>query len=63
MTDSDEPAQPKDVRKNTIALDDKFPDGTSDEDRVCWVCKGDTAYRNCKIICKNCGFTRDCSDP
>jgi hypothetical protein len=43
--------------------DDKFPDGTTESDRHCWVCNGDTAYRNCKIICKNCGFTRDCSDP
>ncbi len=41
---------------------DKFPAGTDQTDRTCWVCGGETAYRNCKIICKNCGFTRDCSD-
>lgn len=30
---------------------------------VCIIC-GDTAVaRKCKIICQNCGYTRDCSDP
>jgi hypothetical protein len=58
-TDEKRPA----TEKHKVALDDKFPDGTTDEDRTCWVCGGETAYRNCKITCKNCGFTRDCSDP
>jgi hypothetical protein len=43
--------------------DDQFPEGTDETDRVCWVCEGKTVYRHCKIICANCGFTRDCSDP
>jgi hypothetical protein len=46
-----------------IKPEDGFPDGTTEADRVCWVCGGRTAYRQCKIICTNCGFTRDCSDP
>ena len=41
----------------------KFPAGTTAEDRVCWVCGGATLYRHCRIVCSNCGFTRDCSDP
>ncbi len=34
-----------------------------DDDGVCWVCGGRTQTRHCKIVCLNCGFTRDCSDP
>jgi len=34
-----------------------------DDDRLCWVCGGPTQERHCKIVCHNCGFTRDCSDP
>ena len=33
------------------------------EDTACWVCGRLTSYRHCKIVCSNCGFTRDCSDP
>ena len=29
----------------------------------CDICGGPTHERHCKIICLNCGFTRDCSDP
>lgn len=41
----------------------KWPAGTSQADRVCWVCKGPTIYHQCKIVCQACGFMRDCSDP
>jgi hypothetical protein len=34
-----------------------------DDDGVCWVCGGPTDERHCKIVCLNCGFMRDCSDP
>ena len=30
---------------------------------VCDLCGGATLERHCKIICLNCGFQRDCSDP
>ncbi len=33
------------------------------EDEVCWLCGGEVLKRHCKIICRRCGFTRDCSDP
>lgn len=33
------------------------------DDQICWLCSGATDKRNCKIICRVCGFTRDCSDP
>ncbi|MCC7361372.1 MAG: hypothetical protein IT317_17935 [Anaerolineales bacterium] len=32
-------------------------------DAVCWCCGGQTLKRHCKIVCANCGFLRDCSDP
>ena len=30
---------------------------------VCDICGENMMERNCKIICLNCGYTRDCSDP
>lgn len=30
---------------------------------VCELCGGPTKEVHCKIICLNCGFKRDCSDP
>jgi hypothetical protein len=41
----------------------RFPAGTTPEDCACWVCGGPTNYRQCRIVCSICGFTRDCSDP
>ncbi len=32
-------------------------------DLHCEICGGQMIQRQCKIICPNCGFTRDCSDP
>ncbi len=29
----------------------------------CDICGGPMVERKCKIICTNCGYTRDCSDP
>ena|SRR3972149_6676615 len=39
------------------------PASQDNDDSVCWVCGGPTDERNCRIVCRNCGFTRDCSDP
>lgn len=44
-------------------LHETWPSGTGLEDQICWVCHGPTEYRQCKIVCKKCGFMRDCSDP
>ena len=30
---------------------------------TCVVCGGTAVAKKCKIICQNCGYTRDCSDP
>ena len=29
----------------------------------CELCSFETLKMHCKIICKNCGFMSDCSDP
>ena len=29
----------------------------------CDVCDGPAYERHCKIICRRCGYTRDCGDP
>jgi hypothetical protein len=29
----------------------------------CWVCGAGMHEIKCKLICPQCGFTRDCSDP
>jgi hypothetical protein len=33
------------------------------DDAECWVCGAVVVDVHCKIVCRNCGFTRDCSDP
>ncbi len=30
---------------------------------LCEICDSETLKLHCKIICHNCGFIRDCSDP
>ena len=30
---------------------------------TCDVCGGPTYEAHCKVICRRCGYTRDCSDP
>lgn len=32
-------------------------------ENVCMVCGGETYDVHCKKVCRNCGYTRDCSDP
>lgn len=46
------------------------PFGTRRDDRReappiywCDLCGGRMYERNCKIVCPNCGYKRDCSDP
>ena len=33
------------------------------EDKLCDICGAKATEIHCKIICLNCGYTRDCSDP
>ncbi len=34
-----------------------------ENEEKCILCGGETEENKCKIICKNCGWKRDCSDP
>jgi 8-oxo-dGTP diphosphatase len=36
---------------------------TPQDDTYCWMCGSTVDKRHCKIVCLQCGFTRDCSDP
>jgi len=31
--------------------------------KVCELCGGPVLDRHCKVVCLNCGYQRDCSDP
>ena len=33
------------------------------EHLTCEICGQRMSERHCKIVCPNCGYTRDCSDP
>jgi len=38
------------------------PSNPRADDTYCWVCGAAIVDVHCKIVCKTCGFTRDCSD-
>jgi hypothetical protein len=42
---------------------DSSPSETPDSSDPCELCGGRTEERHCKIVCLNCGYQRDCSDP
>lgn len=48
---------PKPHGNDTAAIDRRF------DDTYCWVCSAAIVDVHCKIVCKYCGFMRDCSDP
>ena len=41
----------------------KPPPPRRDDGLDCEICGARMYERSCKIICPNCGYTRDCSDP
>lgn len=51
------------VPNHTSPATDAPPGSSGFDDEVCWLCGGATIKRNCKIVCEQCGFLRDCSDP
>ncbi len=58
LTDS-----PADVEPGRPQAADPAPTAADEPDTVCWRCGSPTVERHCKIVCLNCGFMRDCSDP
>lgn len=56
------PDQGTDISEETPLRD--IPDILSDLHYLtCEICGQTMDEQHCKIICKNCGYTRDCSDP
>jgi ribosomal protein L37E len=39
------------------------PKPKRDDGLDCEICGARMYERSCKIMCRNCGYTRDCSDP
>ena len=37
--------------------------GSAPPDKVCELCGWPVLDRHCKVLCLNCGYVRDCSDP
>ena len=53
-----------DRRTTTPMPTPKPPTGIRRDDGLdCEICGARMHERSCKITCRNCGFTRDCSDP
>jgi hypothetical protein len=50
---SDQPAAPRQVSRP----------GRAEWVHVCERCGERMSERQCKIVCGNCGYLRDCSDP
>ncbi len=55
---SSEGASPNDLDSNP-AQSGIEPESTA----FCDICGAGMIQRNCKLVCVNCGFRRDCSDP
>jgi hypothetical protein len=69
-----EPGREREAEQPPRGAPDPIPDPISDpipggsglgnaRRIVCWICGAAILERHCKIVCQNCGFTRDCSDP
>ncbi len=56
------PDRDTDISKETPPRN--IPENLSDLHYLtCEICGQTMDEQHCKIICKNCGYTRDCSDP
>jgi hypothetical protein len=41
----------------------KAPEAQETSGEVCEVCSSEMYGLHCKLVCPNCGYRRDCSDP
>jgi hypothetical protein len=62
---SPEPAVPRPAQSSERQRRPGGPNAPQDprDVSVCIICGGAAVARKCKIVCQNCGYTRDCSDP
>lgn len=62
-----EPADPQETGEDVGEIVDRAdydPEYDPDAPVLCEVCGAVMEYTaSCRIICRNCGYTRDCSDP
>jgi uncharacterized Zn finger protein (UPF0148 family) len=57
------PEGPNEVAGIDPRLEASTADLTKPDQLTCEICGGRMIERQCKILCPNCGYTRDCSDP
>jgi uncharacterized Zn finger protein (UPF0148 family) len=61
------PERSPERRIDAAALDSRLltrPGEAMNQDQLtCDICGARMTERQCKILCTNCGYTRDCSDP
>jgi hypothetical protein len=41
----------------------RVPEALEDSGDECELCGGEMFGLHCKLVCPNCGYRRDCSDP
>jgi len=58
-----EPTPPRNAVSATAASDSLQDLRVANNVDACDLCGGATIEIKCKVICQNCGYTRDCSDP
>lgn len=51
---------PREEETRPLTTESAPPDAPTDE---CEVCGTEMYGLHCKIVCPNCGYKRDCSDP
>lgn len=57
-------SEPSAEEPGVVDRADYDPDYDPDVPVICEVCGGVMEYTAaCKLVCRNCGYTRDCSDP
>lgn len=60
---AEEDGAPEDAGERTPPTGGGPGPPSPDGDLRCDLCGGPVLDRHCKIVCLNCGYQRDCSDP
>ena len=58
-----DPESPPPVSARKPSSPDKDGPGGKAAQFFCDLCGGPMLNRHCKLVCKTCGYQRDCSDP
>ena len=60
----DRPNEPRPDEPRVVERADYDPSYDPEAPVLCEICGAEMTYtRMCRIVCRNCGYTRDCSDP